>query len=63
LDKSNLEKLKESLSLHAGIIQKEEYLNTAVLIPLLDINNEYHFLFEKRSANIRQGGEICFLGG
>lgn len=63
MDKNDLKKLKESLHGHPGILGKEEYLNTAVLIPLIDIDNEYHFLFEKRSANIRQGGEICFPGG
>jgi 8-oxo-dGTP pyrophosphatase MutT (NUDIX family) len=63
LDKTDLEKLKKKFSNHPGILQREEYLNTAVLIPLLYIENEYHLLFEKRSANIRQGGEICFPGG
>jgi peroxisomal coenzyme A diphosphatase NUDT7 len=46
-----------------GIIGKDEYFNSAVLIPLVFIDNKYHFLFEKRSASIRQGGEICFPGG
>ena len=61
--KIDLEKLKDILTNNLDILQKEEYLNTAVLIPLIYIDNEYHFLFEKRSANIRQGGEICFPGG
>ncbi len=63
MDVIDFKKLKEKFPPHPGILQKEEYLNTAVLIPLIDIDNEYHFLFEKRSANIRQGGEICFPGG
>jgi 8-oxo-dGTP pyrophosphatase MutT (NUDIX family) len=63
LDKKNLQRFKESLSPHPGILRKDEYLNTAVLIPLINIDDEFHFLFEKRSANIRQGGEICFPGG
>ena len=63
MDKRNLNALIESLPQHPAILQKDEYLNTAVLIPLIYIDNEYHFLFEKRSANIRQGGEICFPGG
>jgi 8-oxo-dGTP pyrophosphatase MutT (NUDIX family) len=63
LNKKNLEELKKSLSPNPGILQREEYLNTAVLIPLININKEYQFLFEKRSATIRQGGEICFPGG
>jgi coenzyme A diphosphatase NUDT7 len=63
LDKTDLKKLKEIFPNHPDILQKEEYLNTAVLIPLIYIDNEFHFLFEKRSAHIRQGGEICFPGG
>ena len=63
MDKTDLKKLKEIFPTHPDILQKEEYLNTAVLIPLIFVDNEYHFLFEKRSANIRQGGEICFPGG
>ena len=36
----------------------------AVLLPLLEINNETHILFEVRSLNLRrQPGEICFPGG
>ena len=37
--------------------------NSAVLIPLIHINDEYHLLFQKRANNIRQGGEVCFPGG
>lgn len=63
MEKINLEKLKAVLPAVPGIFRKEEYFNSAVLISLIEINNEYHFLFEKRSAGIRQGGEICFPGG
>ncbi len=63
MEKINLEKLKSVLPAVPGIFRKEEYFNSAVLIPLIEINNEYNFLFEKRSAEIRQGGEICFPGG
>jgi len=34
-----------------------------VFIPLVLAEGEYHFLFEKRAAAIRQGGEISFPGG
>ncbi len=61
--KLDLEKLKLALPKVPGILGKEEYFNSAVLIPLIKIDNIYHFLFEKRAANIRQGGEICFPGG
>jgi 8-oxo-dGTP pyrophosphatase MutT (NUDIX family) len=58
-----IDKLKSLLPEYPGILGKEEYFNSAVLIPLVKINDEYHFLFEKRAENIRQGGEICFPGG
>ena len=60
---NDLELLKNKLPSVPGILRKEEYLNSAVLIPLVLKNSEYYFLFEKRSAHIRQGGEICFPGG
>jgi peroxisomal coenzyme A diphosphatase NUDT7 len=41
----------------------EEYLQCAVLVPLVFLNNEYHLLFEKRSLRVRQKQEICFPGG
>lgn len=46
-----------------GILGKSNYFNSAVLIPFVEINNEYHLLFEKRAKGIRQGSEICFPGG
>jgi len=42
---------------------KEEFINTAVLVSLVDVKGDYHFLFEERASSIRQGGEICFPGG
>src|ERR1035437_2226725 len=59
----NIEKLKYVLPKIPGILRKKEYFNSAVLIPLVWYNEEYHFLFEKRGAKIRQGSEICFPGG
>jgi 8-oxo-dGTP pyrophosphatase MutT (NUDIX family) len=61
--KIDLEKIKKMLPDLPGILRKDEYFNSAVLIPLVFINGEYNLLFEKRSARIRQGGEICFPGG
>jgi 8-oxo-dGTP pyrophosphatase MutT (NUDIX family) len=63
MNKSDLSTLIGKLPLSPGILRKEEYLNSAVLIPLVFKNGEYYFLFEKRSEQIRQGGEICFPGG
>jgi len=63
MNNNDLENLKSKLPEVPGILGKEEYFNAAVLIPLVMINGEYNFLFEKRAAHIRQGGEICFPGG
>ncbi len=59
----DLKKLSTVLPGIPGVLSKEEYFNSAVLIPLILLNGEFHLLFEKRSALIRQGGEICFPGG
>ena len=45
------------------IIGKDKYFNSSVLLPLILLDDEYHFLFEKRADNIRQGGEVSFPGG
>jgi peroxisomal coenzyme A diphosphatase NUDT7 len=63
MKKINIERLKHVLPEVPGILRKKEYFNSAVLIPLVKYNDEYHFLFEKRGAKIRQGSEICFPGG
>lgn len=62
-DKFVIEGLKDKLPVVPGINGKEEYFNSAVLVLLILVNEEYHFVFEKRAANIRQAGEICFPGG
>ncbi len=59
----NLEKLKAKLPLYPNILGRWNYLNYAVAVPLISINSELHVLFERRSLNISQGGEICFPGG
>ncbi len=60
---NKLKILKQNTPKVPGILGKDEYFNSAVLIPLVLIDKEYYFLFEKRAANIKQGGEICFPGG
>lgn len=46
------------------IIGKEnKYINTAVILLILDFNGNQEILFEKRNFDISQGGEICFPGG
>lgn len=63
MDKLQLKKLTEMLPKKAGISGEEEFLNTSVLVLLANINNEYHFVFEKRAKQIKNPGEICFPGG
>ena len=63
MNDSLLSKLRKNLNEQDVIIGKDKYFNSAVLIPIIQIKNEYHLLFEKRSLNIRQGGEVSFPGG
>jgi coenzyme A diphosphatase NUDT7 len=63
MNKEELNKLIEGLPSIPGILRKDEFFNSAVIIPFVLKDGEYHLLFEKRAANIRQGGEICFPGG
>lgn len=48
----------------ASILGHDNFMKFAVLLPLVEINNEVHILFEVRSLTLRrQPGEICFPGG
>lgn len=58
-----LEHLKHTLPATPGILGKGEYRNTAILVLLMLIDGEYHFVFQKRNSQIRQGGEVSFPGG
>ena len=60
---TDLDKLVSKLPTCPGILGKDEFLNAAVCIPLVQIDQTYHLLFEKRADHIQQGGEICFPGG
>jgi len=42
---------------------RDDYLSTAVLMLLVLLDDEYHFVFEERCPELRHGGEICFPGG
>ena len=63
MNNKDLEQLIENLPESPNILAKERYYNSAVLVPFVEIDNELHLLFQKRSPNIRQGSEICFPGG
>lgn len=46
-----------------GILARERFFNSAVLIPFVLQDDEVYVLFQKRANHIRQGGEVCFPGG
>ena len=63
LDNNKIKLLENVLANQPSVLAKDKYFNSAVLVPLMFINDECHFLFEKRAGNIRQGGEVSFPGG
>ncbi len=63
MKKENLKKLSVNLPKKPDVLGRKRFFNSAVLIPLIKIKGEYYLLFQKRAANIRQGGDICFPGG
>jgi 8-oxo-dGTP pyrophosphatase MutT (NUDIX family) len=57
-------RLTESLlAYHPEVINYEEFKHAAIFLPLVKIDGKWSLLFEKRTNNIAQGGEICFPGG
>ena len=58
-----LENITLALANSSEILGKDKYFNSAILIPLIEVEDKYHLLFEKRANNIRQGGEVSFPGG
>lgn len=58
-----LNEIVKKLPVVPQVLGKDRYRNAAIIVPLLLINDAYHLLFQKRSAGIRQGLEICFPGG
>ena len=63
MKKNNLKQLVSNLPKYPSVLGRHRLFNSAVLIPLVKIKGEYHLLFQKRAATIRQGGDICFPGG
>lgn len=45
------------------ILGRDKIGNYAVLVALIELDGDYHFLFQKRAKDIRQGSEISFPGG
>jgi len=58
-----IEIIKDNLPKHPRLLGSEQYLKTAVLVPIFNKNGNCHLLFQERAEHIRQGGEICFPGG
>lgn len=55
------ERLSQNTSLFIG---EDTAFRSAVLIPLVQVDEEWHVLFEVRSSKMRsQPGDICFPGG
>ncbi len=63
MNKKHFKTFIKNLPLDVNVMGRDRYFNSAVLIPLVKIDGEYYLLFQKRAANIRQGGDICFPGG
>jgi 8-oxo-dGTP pyrophosphatase MutT (NUDIX family) len=58
------EKLNLLRSRKAAILSYKKMSKSAVLLPLIEKENELYILFEKRAQSLkRQPGEICFPGG
>lgn len=54
--------LKNSKKGH-DILGRDQIGNYAVMVALVELDGDYHFLFQKRAEGIRQGNEISFPGG
>jgi len=63
MKKNILEDLKRKLPETPGIHGRSEMPTSVVMVLLVEIDGEFHFVLEERNANIRQGGEVCFPGG
>ncbi len=58
-----LELLRNNVNNKDRIIGRDRYFNSSVLVALCTLEGIPHFIFQKRSPHIRQGGEISFPGG
>lgn len=59
----DLRRLEGRLPREPGLHREEPALDFVVFVPLVEMEGEYHLLFEKRAKGIRQEQEICFPGG
>ena len=63
MNRKNIENLKNNLPEFPNVQGRDKYINSAVLVPLVEIEGNYHLLFQKRAQSISQGSDICFPGG
>ncbi len=60
---TDFEKITNKFPKVPEIQGRQDFFNSAVIVPFVEINQSIHLLFEKRATNIRQPSEICFPGG
>ena len=63
MNRDEFERFSDSLPATPGIYGRDNFFNSAVLVPVLFVDDDCHLLFQKRARSIRQGSEICFPGG
>jgi len=63
MKKKEFKRLLTNLPTYPGVMGRDRFFNSAVLIPFVKIKGEYFILFQKRAKGIKQGGDICFPGG
>lgn len=63
MDTKSLYNIINNLQRPPDINGRNEYFNSVVLVLLIEIEDKYNFVFQKRAKGIRQGGEISFPGG
>lgn len=63
MNKNGFKRLITNLPEIPGVMGRDRFFNSAVLIPFVKIKGEYFILFQKRAKGIKQGGDICFPGG
>jgi 8-oxo-dGTP pyrophosphatase MutT (NUDIX family) len=63
MKKNEFKRLLTNLPTYPGVMGRDRFFNSAVLIPFVKIKGEYFILFQKRAKGIKQGGDICFPGG
>lgn len=57
------QKIQSLSGRQAKILGHEDYFESAVILPLVEKDDKYWILFQKRADNIHQPGEISFPGG